>query len=111
MRKILIILGYITSILAIILAVTPFSNIAFLPAILAFLIGLIIFYLSKKKNESKKAIQYIFLLTIIALSVSIYKAVFNKTELGDTEELKERVKESEEDSKEILEELDIEEFE
>ena len=55
--------------------------------------------------------KWIFLLTIIALSVSIYKAVFNKTELGDTEELKERVKESEEDSKEILEELDIEEFE
>ncbi|OMP29894.1 FUSC family protein [Mangrovimonas sp. DI 80] len=109
MRKVLIILGFITSLLAVILALTPLSNLAFIPAILAFLLGLSIFFVSKKQNKSKKVVQYIFLLTIITLGISIYKSVFHTVEVGNTEELQERAKESEENSKEILEELDIDE--
>ncbi|WMI70136.1 FUSC family protein [Mangrovimonas sp. YM274] len=107
MRKLLIILGFTTSLLAVILALTPLSNLAFIPAVLAFLLGLSIFFVSKKQNKSKKVVQYIFLLTIITLGISTYKSVFNAVELGNTEELQERAKESEENSKEILEELDI----
>ncbi|WP_197276115.1 FUSC family protein [Mangrovimonas sp. TPBH4] len=109
MRKVLIVLGFITSLLAVILALTPLSNLAFIPAILAFLLGLSIFVVSKKQNKSKKVLQYIFLLTIITLGLSIYKSVFHTIEVGNTEELQERAKESEENSKEILEELDIDE--
>ena len=108
MRKLFIALGFFTAILAVVLAVTPLSNISIIPSITAFISGLIVLYLSKEK--SKKVVQYIFLLTIISFSITIYKAIFNKTEVGNTEELEERIKESEEDSKEILEDLDIDEI-
>ena len=110
MRKLLIVLGFTTSLLAVIIALTPLSNFAFIPAVLAFLLGLSIFVVSKKQNKSKKVVQYIFLLTIITLGISIYKSVFHSIELGNTEELQERVKESEEDSKEILEELELDDM-
>jgi len=110
MRKFLVILGFIAAILAVVLAVTPLSNIALIPAIVAFILGLAIFYLSKKQNQSKKVVQYIFILTIISIGITTYKSVFNEVEVGDTEELQERADESVEDSKEILEDLDIEEI-
>ncbi len=110
MRKFLVILGFIAAILAVVLAVTPLSNIALIPAIVAFILGLAIFYLSKKQNQSKKVVQYIFILTIVSIGITTYKSVFNEVEVGDTEELQERADESVEDSKEILEELDIEEI-
>jgi predicted membrane protein len=109
MRKFLVILGFIAAILAVVLAVTPLSNIALIPAIVAFILGLAIFYLSKKQNQSKKVVQYIFILTIVSIGITTYKSVFNEVEVGDTEELQERADESVEDSKEILEDLDIEE--
>lgn len=108
MRKLCIILGFTAALLSVILAVTPLSKIALLPAIIAFVFGLIILFLSKE--QSKKVIQYIFLLAIIAISITTYKSLFNKVEVGNTEELQDRVKESEEDSKEILEDLDLEEI-
>jgi membrane-bound ClpP family serine protease len=108
MRKLCVILGFIAAVLAVVLAVTPFSKMALIPAIIAFVFGLVIFYISKE--QSKKVIQYIFLLTIISVVITTYKAVFNKVEVGNTEELEDRVKESEEDSKEILEDLDLEEI-
>ncbi|RYH71938.1 MULTISPECIES: FUSC family protein [Flavobacteriaceae] len=110
MRKFLVILGFIAAILAVVLAVTPLSNIALIPAIVAFILGLAIFYLSKKQNQSKKVVQYIFILTIVSIGITTYKSVFNEVEVGDTEELQERADESVEDSKEILEDLDIEEI-
>ncbi|GAA0750169.1 FUSC family protein [Gaetbulibacter jejuensis] len=110
MRKFLVILGFIAAILAVVLAVTPLSNIALIPAIVAFILGLAIFYLSKKQNQSKKVVQYIFIFTIVSIGITTYKSVFNEVEVGDTEELQERADESVEDSKEILEDLDIEEI-
>ncbi|TBV24776.1 FUSC family protein [Meridianimaribacter sp. CL38] len=110
MRKFLVILGFIAAVLAVVLAVTPLSNIALIPAIVAFILGLAIFYLSKKQNQSKKVVQYIFILTIVSIGITTYKSVFNEVEVGDTEELQERADESVEDSKEILEDLDIEEI-
>ncbi len=110
MRKFLVILGFISAVLAVVLAVSPLSNIALIPAILAFILGLAIFYLSKKQNQSKKVVQYIFILTIVSIGITTYKSVFNEVEVGDTEELQERADESVEDSKEILEDLDIEEI-
>ncbi|MGR7813837.1 FUSC family protein [Lacinutrix undariae] len=107
MKKILIIIAFIAALLSVILAVTPLSNLALIPAIVAFLLGLIIYYISKKNNSPKKVVQYIFLLAIISISITIYKTIFTTTEIGDIEALEVREKESEEDSKDILEELDI----
>ena len=110
MKRLLIILGFFTAVLAVILAVTPLSNLAVIPVIIGFVCGLLILFFSKKNNFKTKSIQYIFLLVTIALAVTVYKGIFNTTEMGDTEELEVKEEESVEDSKEILEGLDIEDI-
>ena len=108
-KKIVIILGFISAILSVILAVTPLSKLAVIPIIVAFICGLVILFLSKKQNKKTKTIQYIFLLIIISLSLTIYKGIFATTDLGNTEQLEERDEENLEDSKEILEDIEIDE--
>ena len=110
MKKVFTILAIITSILAIILSVLPVSNLAVFPAITALIFGLVAFYLSKKSGQVKKIIQFTFLLTIIALAITTYKAVFSTTELGNTDTLIEKEEELKEESIEELEGLDLEEF-
>lgn len=109
MKKLLIILGFISAILAVILSVTPLSKIALIPLISAFIFGLLIMYLSKKDKTKTKTIQYIFLMVIISLSITVYKSVTDKNEIGNTELLEQRDEENLEDSKEILNDLDIDE--
>ncbi|WP_452229175.1 MULTISPECIES: FUSC family protein [unclassified Lacinutrix] len=109
MRKLFIILGIIAAIIAIILSSLPLFNMAFIPAIAALLFGIIAFYLSKKENESRKPVQLIFLLTLVSLSLSTYKAIFNETEVGNTEALDVRVQEAEDNAIEELEGIDISE--
>jgi membrane-bound ClpP family serine protease len=107
MRKLSIILGFITSVLALILAVTPLSKIAYIPSIAALIFGVFALYLSKDKQDSKKSIQLIFLMTIIALVVTTYKALFNTTEVGNTEQLEQKEEQLEEESLNELEGLEI----
>ena len=110
MKKLFIILGIIASVLALVLSILPLSNLAFFPAIAAFIFALAALYFTNKENSSKKTVQLIFLLTIIALSISTYKSLFNTVELGNTEELIEREKQSEENAIEELEGLDLDEI-
>lgn len=111
MRSLFIVLGFIAAILALVLAVTPLSKIAYLPALAALIFGVIAFYISKRQQSPKKSVQLIFLLTIISLVLTTYKAVFNTTEVGNLEELELKEEKSIEDSKEILEGLDLDESE
>lgn len=111
MRRLFIILGFITSILAVVLSVTPLSKIAFIPAVAALVFGLIAFYFSRQKEYPKKSIQLIFLLTIISLTITTYKAVFDVVEVGNVESLELKEKESEEKAIEELEELDLDDIE
>ena len=111
MRRLFIILGFITSILAVILAVTPLSKIAYIPALFALIFGAIAFYLSRQKQYPKKSIQLIFMLTVISLTITTYKAVFNTVEIGNIDGLKLKEKESEQKAIEELEGLDIENIE
>ena len=110
MKRTLTILAITTSVLAIILSVLPVSNLSIVPAIAAIAFGLGAFYLSKKSGQVKKIIQFSFLLTIIALAITTYKAVFNATELGNTDTLIEKETELKEEAIEELEELDLEEL-
>ncbi|MCB0383362.1 MAG: FUSC family protein [Psychroserpens sp.] len=110
MKKLVIILGFISAIFAVVIAVTPLSKIAYIPALAALLFGIISIFLSKEHQDSKKSVQLIFLLTIIALVVTTYKAVFNTVEVGNTEELIEKENESEEDAIEELETLEIDDI-
>lgn len=111
MRILIIILSLISAAFAVILSVLPVSNLAFIPAILALVLGLIGFYLSNKKNKPKHTIKLAFLLTIVALSISIYKAIFDTSEVGNTEQLELTEQQSEEEAIEVLEDLDIEDME
>lgn len=108
MKKIFTILAIITSGFAIILSVLPISNLAIFPAIVALIFGVVAFYLSKQEGEVKKIIKFTFFLTIASLSIITYKAIFNKTEVSNTQEMVEKETESQEAAIEELEELDIE---
>ncbi len=108
MRRTFIILGFIASIVAVALSVTPLSKIAYLPAVAALLFGMAAFYFSRQKQYPKKSIQLIFLLTIISLTITTYKAVFTVVEVGNVEGLELKEKESEEKAIVELEGLGIE---
>ncbi|GAB4160831.1 MAG: hypothetical protein Tsb0033_17320 [Winogradskyella sp.] len=108
-KKLIIILGFITAVLSVILAVTPFSNLAIAPVIIAFICGLLIVFMSKKDKTKTKPIQYIFLMAIIALALTIYKSVYYTSEVGDTKQLEQRDEDNLEDSKELLEDIEFDE--
>lgn len=81
------------------------EKIALVPAIAAFVFGLIALYLSK--NENKKLIKFIFLITIISLAIITYKTIFSgDTEVITDEYFIEKNQQSEEKAIEELEELD-----
>jgi membrane protein implicated in regulation of membrane protease activity len=109
MRTLFVVLGFIASILSVILAVTPLFKIAFIPSIAALVFGLVALYVSKQKQLPKKSIQLVFLLTIIALSLTTYKSIFSTVEVGDTEELIQKENESEQEAIETLEDIEIDE--
>lgn len=111
MKKLSTILAIITSILAVILSVLPIFRLAIIPAIAALIFGLIAFYLSKKSGQVKKIIQFTFLLTIITLTITTYKSIFDKTEVADIEALEATETKFEEEAIEELEELDLEDVE
>lgn len=107
MKKLIIILGFIAAILAVVLSVTPLFKLAIFPIVFALICGIILIYLSNKKNIRTKAIQYIFLLTIISLCFTVYKSVFLEAEVGDVEQLDKLEDKSEEEAIKELEGLDI----
>lgn len=111
MKRLFTILAIIASVLSIILSVLPASNLAIFPGAAALIFGLIAFYLSKKAGKVKKIIQFSFLLTIMALTITTYKAIFSTTEVGNTEAMVEKEEESKEEAIEDLEEIDLEDIE
>ena len=105
MKLLFTILGLISSILAVILSILPLEKIALIPAIAAFVFGLIAMYLSK--DESKKLIKFTFLVTIISLAIITYKSVFSdNTKITTDENFIEKNQQSEEKAIEELEELE-----
>jgi len=110
MKRLFTILALIAAILSAILSVLPVSYLAIFPAISALLLGSIAYILSKKIGDVNKIIQFIFLLTIISLAVTVYKGVFLKTDVVNTKELKDMEKESKENAIKEIEELDIDDI-
>lgn len=110
MRSFFIVLGIVAAALGLVLAVTPLSQMAYVPAVVALILGFVAFYMSKGKDSSKKSVQLIFLLTAIALILTTYKFIFQAAEVGNLDELQLKEEASMEDSKEILEDLDLDEI-
>ncbi|WP_452603155.1 FUSC family protein [Pontimicrobium sp. MEBiC06410] len=113
MKKLFIILGVITGVLAVVLSVLPTFKLAFIPATLTFIFGLLAFWKAKKESGAKHTVQLIFLFSIIALSLATYKTIFETNEVGDIEQLEKREEKSLENSieelDEELEDIDIDE--
>ena len=110
MRNFVKIIAFIAAILALVLAVTPLSNIALFPLLAAIVLAILLYFLSKKQDKSKKPVQYILLLSIVALGFMIYKSLFTETTVKEEaqEEMNIKEQESQEESLKELEALDIE---
>ena len=102
MKKLFLVLSLLAAILALILSVLPLSNLAYIPAIAALILG-IITLLIKKGNANKKTLNLSFLLTVIALCFTVYKSVFTTTEVGNIEDLEQKADQSVIESIETLE--------
>ena len=87
MKKILVTIGLITAILSAVLATLPVFNLAIFPGILALICGIIALIKAKKEKSSTQIIQLVLLIVILSLSLTAYKSVFNKAEVGNTEAL------------------------
>jgi len=99
------ILGLISSILAVILAILPMEKIAIIPAITAFIFALIALFLAKREN--KKLIKFVFFVTVLALAIITYKSIFSgESKITEDQNFIEQDKQSEEEAIEELEELD-----
>ncbi|MBT8260265.1 MAG: FUSC family protein [Flavobacteriaceae bacterium] len=107
MRTILTILGILSAIIALALSILPFGKIALIPIIASFIIGFIVFQLSKKFQKSTLAVKIIFLLTIIALAFNIYNSLKPNEIIEDQEQIELDIQSEEEDIEE-LEDLEIE---
>ncbi|MGB1309351.1 MAG: FUSC family protein, partial [Oceanihabitans sp.] len=105
MKKIITILALIIAIIAIVLAALPAYNLAYIPALLAFVLGMTAFFMNKKQATSNKMVTLIFLLIGITLALTAYKTIFNKTEVGNTEQLEIREKEAENKALEELNDI------
>ena len=107
MRLPLIIISIITALLGLTLSILPFGTIAILPIVVAFVSGFIAFKISRKENKSINIIKGVFLIIIISLGLTIYNSFKVNEIVEDTESI---IKEnqSEEDSIEELESIEIE---
>ncbi|EPR73448.1 hypothetical protein ADIWIN_1478 [Winogradskyella psychrotolerans RS-3] len=108
MKKTVIILGLIAAIIAITLSASRNSNFAIIPIVIAFISGLALVFLSKKDQSKTKPIQYIFLLVIMSLGLTIYKGVYKTIEVESTEQLDQQGERDTDKSKELLENRQIE---
>jgi hypothetical protein len=87
MKNILIIIGFIAAITATVLSATKFYSFSVLPIIIAFICGMVLFFISKQAQSKTKPIQYIFLLVIMSLGLTIYKNVTVKPEILETDQV------------------------
>ena len=106
MRLPLIIISIITAIIGLALSILPFGTIAILPIIIAFVSGFMAFKISRKENKGVNIIKGVFLIIIISLALTIYNSFKTNEIVEDTESI---IKEnqSEEDSIEELESIEI----
>ena len=104
MKTLFSILGLISAILALILAIFPTEKIALIPAIAAFVFVLIALFISKQ--DSKKLIKFVFLVTVLALAIIIYKSIFSdSTKVTEDQQFIEQTEETEQNALEELEDM------
>lgn len=104
MKTLFSILGLISAILALILAIFPTEKIALIPAIAAFVFALIALF--SAKQDSKKLIKFVFFVTILALAIITYKSIFSDdVEVTEDQDFIEQTQETEKKALEELEDM------
>ena len=107
MRLIITILAVLLALIGLTLSILPFGPIALIPIILAFILGIIAFKLAKKEGSGLGLIKLIFLVVILGLGMTIYRAIFDENVVADDIETMINEEESLEEAKEELEGINI----
>lgn len=102
MKKLFVVLSLLAATLALVLSVLPASNLAYIPALIALISGILSLVI-KKGSANKKTLNLSFLLTVIALLFTVYKSIFTSTEVGNIDELEQKADQSVIESIETLE--------
>ena len=108
MKILLTIIGFLGAILGLTLSILPFGNIALIPIIIAFVSGVLLLKMIKKEQANSLSVKLIFLITIIGLGMTIYRAIFDENVVEDDIETINRDQQSEDEALEELEDIDIE---
>lgn len=108
MRSLVTTLAVLAALLGLALTILPFGIIALIPIVIAFILGYVAFKMTVKEGKNTKFVKVIFLITIVALALSIYRSVFDENVVEDDIETIEKEQKSEEDAIEELEGIDIE---
>jgi hypothetical protein len=107
MRLILTTLALLSAILGVVLSILPLGNIALLPIILALLLGCLSWRITTKEGQNTRLIKFIFLVTFIAICLTIYQTIFDENVVEDDIESIQNEEESLEDAKKELEDIEI----
>ena len=108
MRLIITVLAVVSALLGLVLSILPFGTIALIPIGAAFILGYIAFKMAQKEGMNTKFVKVIFLITIVALALSVYRSVFDENIVEEDIETIEKEQQSEEEAIEELEGIDIE---
>lgn len=108
MRILITTLAVLAAIIGLILSILPFGSIALIPIILSFILGFISFKMTQKEGKNTKFVKVIFLTTIVALALTIYRSVFDENVVENDIETIKKEQQSEEDAIEELEGIEIE---
>jgi predicted RND superfamily exporter protein len=107
MRILLTILAVLASIIALVLSILPFGNLALIPIAIAFVCAFLAMNLLQKEKKSTNFIKVLFLAIIIALSLTIYRSLFTTNEVIENEQTIENEKQSEEDAIKELDDISL----
>ena len=108
MRALLSILALLAAIIGLVMGILPFGGIAFIPLTIGILLVAMAYVAGRKTNASTRFLKIISTLIIIGAILSIYRSVFDKNEVEQTQEIIEQEVESLEDAQEELKDLEIE---
>lgn len=104
MRKIFLILGFIFTLLSVILTVLPFDSLAFAPIIAALVCIFIAYY--KSDSETRKWPKILFTIAYLCAIVVFIKIYFFKDEIAVDNQFEQQKIETKQEAKKELEELE-----
>lgn len=85
----------------------PVYKLAFIPALIAILFGVLSFLKIKKEDTPKILVYSIFIISALALIIIVYRYALVKPEVGNIENFEQREKDSEKEAIEELENIEI----